>query len=188
MRTLASNCRCDKCKYVADANNPGLPQIDMTTCDCWISKGEMAKGEGPVRRRRDTGEVIKDEFGEDMRDESPLQVVTNPNKRQKAIRVVRNNNANNAGGRGGRGGRRKRQDAVRPQRGAEICFGGVCGYEPEYVVEFTIEECPVMKYKNGTAKIDAVTGKKVHACGNSHSENVCKEVVRHIDNLTCPSI
>merc|ERR1712241_1420097 len=51
---LIREIRCNKCKYVveldAETRTPQDPKLDMTTCECRVTKGEMVKGQGPLKR------------------------------------------------------------------------------------------------------------------------------------------
>merc|ERR1712117_300585 len=48
---LIERIRCNNCRYVAAAPQPGQvaqpqPRLDFTTCDCRIDSGEMVEGQG----------------------------------------------------------------------------------------------------------------------------------------------
>jgi len=136
-KKLIKEIRCNKCKYVRDINTPGLPELDMETCECRITKGEMATG--VLRRNKDSLEIERDNNGVEKRDKSEFQIARNPDDDSPMIRVVRDTDD-----------RVKRSSQVQGR--------------PQYRVEVTIEECPVVKLANGTAKLDEFTGKKVRAC------------------------
>merc|ERR1712038_103350 len=146
-KKLIKEIRCSKCKYVRDINTPGLPELDMSTCECRITKGEMASG--VLRRNQFSLEIERDDNGVEKRDKSEFQVARNPDDNSPMIQVVRDADG-----------------------GANIGSS-----RPQYRVEVTIEECPVVTSADGTVKLDKVTGKKVRACyGDEDVENVEKDL------------
>merc|ERR1712038_103269 len=146
-KKLIKEIRCSKCKYVRDINTPGLPELDMSTCECRITKGEMASG--VLRRNQFSLEIERDDNGVEKRDKSEFQVARNPDDNSPMIQVVRDADG-----------------------GANIGSS-----RPQYRVEVTIEECPVVTSADGTVKLDKVTGKKVRACyGDENVENVEKDL------------
>jgi len=53
---LISTIRCNNCRYVAAAPQPGQepqPMLDYTTCNCRIESGEMVEGQGSLVRNDD---------------------------------------------------------------------------------------------------------------------------------------
>ena len=52
------------------------PKLDLTTCECRITKGEMVRGQGPFARDAE-GMILRDQYGVEQREASKYRIAKN---------------------------------------------------------------------------------------------------------------
>jgi len=155
---LIREIRCENCKYIVDGKNPGMPQMDPSTCDCWISKGEMVPGEGPVMRNKKTKQPVTNDWGIPIREKPKYQIIKNPNVPIKTS--------------GPQSGQPKRMiEMVQTRESKGACRDGIC--KPTYEVKVTIAKCPLVKDENDQVKMNEITGQEERVCDHEHFKNAC---------------
>jgi len=156
---LIREIRCNKCKYVveldAETRQPQPPKLDMTTCQCRVTKGEMVKGQGPFKRYPVTSpfarEIVR-KFGLEQRNDPKYRLMRNEDDTDK-IKIV-----------------------------CETDMKGIPKTDDysKCHVELTIEECPVKRDHNGMEKKDLITGKSVHDCKYATKKTSEQETLERI--------
>jgi len=156
---LIREIRCNKCKYVieldAATREEQPPKLDMTTCECRVTKGEMVKGQGPLKRYPVTSpfarEIVR-KFGMEQRNDPKYRLMRNEDDTDK-IKIV-----------------------------CETDMKGIPETDDfsKCHVELTIEECPVARDQNNMEKKDLITGKSVHDCKYASKKTSEQETLERI--------